>query len=105
MMAEAINRVVICGAAGRDFHDFNVVYRAVLPHAWWRSRRPRSRRSPGVVTLLSWPAGRALARLAVRRFRLVIVHGNGPQVGRLLQADRDPRLGNPDIHVAQTVVG
>lgn len=26
-MTESIRRVVICGAAGRDFHDFNVVYR------------------------------------------------------------------------------
>ncbi len=26
-MADTIRRVVICGAAGRDFHDFNVVFR------------------------------------------------------------------------------
>jgi carbamate kinase len=32
--------------------------------------------------------------------RLLIVHGNGPQVGRLLQSD--PVRGNLDIHVAQT---
>lgn len=33
-------------------------------------------------------------------YRLLIVHGNGPQVGRLLQSD--PVRGNLDIHVAQT---
>jgi len=33
-------------------------------------------------------------------FRLLVVHGNGPQVGRLLESD--PVRGNLDIHVAQT---
>ena len=47
-------------------------------------------------------SGHALARLAERGYRLVVVHGNGPQVGRLMQADREPQLGNLDIHVAQT---
>lgn len=47
-------------------------------------------------------SGRALARLAGRGYRLVVVHGNGPQVGRLMQADQDQQLDNLDIHVAQT---
>lgn len=45
--------------------------------------------------------GRALTHLA-QRFRLVIVHGNGPQVGRLLRSEADPTRSNLDIHVAQT---
>ena len=43
-----------------------------------------------------------LAALARSRARLLVVHGNGPQVGRLLAA---PGLGDPgalDVHVAQT---
>ena len=43
-----------------------------------------------------------LAALARGGARLLIVHGNGPQVGRLLGA---PGLGDPeslDVHVAQT---
>lgn len=43
---------------------------------------------------------RTLRRLADQGHRLLIVHGNGPQVGRLLRADPEP--GNLDIHVAQT---
>lgn len=48
--------------------------------------------------------GIAMAQLAAEQYRLVIVHGNGPQVGRLLQADPDPdpTRSNLDIHVAQT---
>ena len=48
--------------------------------------------------------GAAMAQLASSRYRLVIVHGNGPQVGRLLQSDPDPdpNRSNLDIHVAQT---
>lgn len=41
-----------------------------------------------------------LNRLAADDYRLLIVHGNGPQVGRLLR--QDPSHGNLDIHVAQT---
>ncbi|MEJ2089114.1 MAG: carbamate kinase [Gammaproteobacteria bacterium] len=41
-----------------------------------------------------------LNRLAAAGHRLLIVHGNGPQVGRLLR--QDPAHGNLDIHVAQT---
>ena len=33
-------------------------------------------------------------------YRLLIVHGNGPQVGRLLR--QDPAHSNLDIHIAQT---
>jgi carbamate kinase len=43
-----------------------------------------------------------LAELARTAARLLIVHGNGPQVGRLLAA---PGIGDPDnldVHVAQT---
>jgi carbamate kinase len=41
-----------------------------------------------------------LAALAAAGFRLLIVHGNGPQVGRLLQDQQG--LDTLDIHVAQT---
>lgn len=40
----------------------------------------------------------ALAQLAAQ-YRLLLVHGNGPQVGRLL---RDGRVDDLDIHTAQT---
>jgi carbamate kinase len=41
-----------------------------------------------------------LNRLAASGYRLLIVHGNGPQVGRLLR--QDPAHRNLDIHIAQT---
>jgi carbamate kinase len=41
-----------------------------------------------------------LNRLADQGFRLLVVHGNGPQVGRLLS--QDPAHGSLDIHIAQT---
>ncbi len=41
-----------------------------------------------------------LNELTAQGYRLLIVHGNGPQVGRLLQ--QDPGHGNLDIHIAQT---
>lgn len=44
--------------------------------------------------------GRELAALARRGHRLLVVHGNGPQVGRLLGDDTD--LSTLDIRVAQT---
>ncbi|HEY5645590.1 MAG TPA: hypothetical protein VIS76_06610 [Pseudomonadales bacterium] len=44
--------------------------------------------------------GARLRRLADRGYRLLIVHGNGPQVGRLLR--QDPAHGNLDVHIAQT---
>lgn len=44
--------------------------------------------------------GEALQALVVAGFRLVIVHGNGPQVGRLLESDT--AIDNLDIHIAQT---
>lgn len=45
-------------------------------------------------------AARQLAALGAQERRLLVVHGNGPQVGRLLGGAAD--LGNLDIHVAQT---
>ncbi len=45
-------------------------------------------------------AARQLAALAANGHRLLVVHGNGPQVGRLLGGETD--TGNLDIHVAQT---
>ena len=45
-------------------------------------------------------AARSLAALCAGGRRLLIVHGNGPQVGRLLGREAD--TGNRDIHVAQT---
>src|SRR5690606_9768549 len=44
--------------------------------------------------------GAELAGLAARGYRLLVVHGNGPQVGRLLR-DADG-LAELDIRVAQT---
>jgi carbamate kinase len=43
---------------------------------------------------------RVLDRLGGAGHRLLIVHGNGPQVGRLLR--QDPSHGSLDIHIAQT---
>lgn len=43
---------------------------------------------------------RQLNRLLDSGYRLIIVHGNGPQVGRLMSYDSGS--GNLDIHVAQT---
>lgn len=45
-------------------------------------------------------SARELAQLAALGYRLLVVHGNGPQVGRLLPADF--KLTDLDIHVAQT---
>lgn len=45
-------------------------------------------------------AARSLATLAAQGWRLLVVHGNGPQVGRLLSNNTD--TANLDIHVAQT---
>jgi len=45
-------------------------------------------------------AARRLAGLGMAGRRLLVVHGNGPQVGRLLGSAAD--TGNLDIHVAQT---
>ena len=44
--------------------------------------------------------GHALKAVADQGARLLIVHGNGPQVGRLL--NQDPAHANLDIHIAQT---
>jgi len=44
--------------------------------------------------------GALLNRLVRQGYRLLVVHGNGPQVGRLLR--QDPTHGNLDIHIAQT---
>lgn len=43
-----------------------------------------------------------LAALARQGARLLIVHGNGPQVGRLLAAPGLGDAGSLDVHVAQT---
>jgi carbamate kinase len=43
---------------------------------------------------------RLLDRLICANYRLLVIHGNGPQVGRLLRSD--PAPGNLDIHIAQT---
>jgi len=42
-----------------------------------------------------------IGALAARGYRLLIVHGNGPQVGRLLRSEAGG-TGELDIHVAQT---
>jgi len=44
--------------------------------------------------------GKIIDQLIKLGYRLVIVHGNGPQVGRLMS--NDPAEGNLDIHIAQT---
>ena len=44
--------------------------------------------------------GVLLDQLTGTGYRLLVVHGNGPQVGRLLR--QDPAHGNLDIHIAQT---
>ena len=49
-------RVVIMGAAGRDFHNFNVVYRNDPASRSSPSPPPRSRASPTAATRPSWPA-------------------------------------------------
>lgn len=43
---------------------------------------------------------RQIRELTRQGYRLLIVHGNGPQVGRLMAGDPDP--ANFDIHTAQT---
>ena len=49
-------RVMIMGAAGRDFHNFNVVYRDDPMRRGGRvHRRPRSPASTGAATRPSWP--------------------------------------------------
>jgi carbamate kinase len=45
-------------------------------------------------------AVRSLARLAAQGYRLLVVHGNGPQVGRLMREDADTH--DLDVLVAQT---
>ncbi|MDP3699410.1 MAG: carbamate kinase [Hylemonella sp.] len=57
---------------------------------------------PGYATerAAAMNAARQLAALATEDHRLLVVHGNGPQVGRLLGSAAD--TGNLDIHVAQT---
>lgn len=63
---------------------------------------PRGELSFGVERRVIAAAVAELAELARAGNRLLVVHGNGPQVGRLLAA---PDLGDPesiDVHVAQT---
>jgi carbamate kinase len=47
-------------------------------------------------------AAAELVALAETGARLLVVHGNGPQVGRLLAAGGLGDLGSLDVHVAQT---
>ncbi len=71
---EATSRVVIVGAAGRDFHNFNTVFRDDLAYrviAFTAAQRRNVR-----------TAARALAPI-VQDHRVVVTHGNGPQVGLL----------------------
>ena len=49
-----------------------------------------------IVNRTAW----LLDQLTAAGYRLLIVHGTGPQVGRLLR--QDPAHGNLDIHIAQT---
>lgn len=44
--------------------------------------------------------GKTLNKLIAGGYRLLLVHGNGPQVGRLMR--HDPEFGSLDIHTAQT---
>jgi carbamate kinase len=63
---------------------------------------PRGPASVALERALAEGAARELAAVARAGRRLLIVHGNGPQVGRLLAA---PGLGGPealDLHVART---
>ncbi len=63
---------------------------------------PRGDLSLATERALVHDAVAELAALAQRGARLLVVHGNGPQVGRLLGA---PGVGDPeslDVHVAQT---
>ena len=65
--------VLIMGAAGRDFHNFNVVYRddpsyeVVAPTARWLSQRLRDRGLRAAVIRHPMPYG-DLEREAVQRF-------------------------------------
>ncbi len=61
---------------------------------------PAADQSYAAERLAAAGAARSLAALAAARQRLLIVHGNGPQVGRLLRDDAGS--GDLDIHVAQT---
>ena len=55
-----VEKVVIMGAAGRDFHNFNIYFRG-QPAAtgWWPSPPPRSRTSTAGAIPPSWP-GRSI---------------------------------------------
>lgn len=61
---------------------------------------PRGRQTYAVERASVAAAARQLATLAMAGHRLLIVHGNGPQVGRLLGRSADTR--DLDLHVAQT---
>ena len=55
-MAEK-TKVLIMGAAGRDFHNFNTYFRDNEAYRSWPSPPPRSRTSTTASTPPSWPAG------------------------------------------------
>ena len=61
---------------------------------------PRGRQTYAVERASVAAAARQLAALARAGYRLLVVHGNGPQVGRLLGRSADTR--DLDLHVAQT---
>jgi carbamate kinase len=63
---------------------------------------PRGALSFAVERSILHAAAGELAGLARRGHRLLVVHGNGPQVGRLLAAYDAGEPGNLDVHVAQT---
>jgi carbamate kinase len=61
---------------------------------------PTGALSYGEERLAVRDAARELAEIEAAGYRLLVVHGNGPQVGRLLRRAFDP--SDLDIHVAQT---
>lgn len=61
---------------------------------------PGGAQAYGIERAAAAAAARRLAALAAGGHRLLVVHGNGPQVGRLLRSDADAE--DLDLHVAQT---
>ena len=87
-------RVVIMGAAGRDFHDFNVVYRDRPGRRGRRLHRdPDPRASPIGATRPSWPvrSTRRASRSCRRRELERIIRDERGRHGRLRLQRRQPR--------------